>query len=463
MNNLEVIEFIMTGMESNDEFTRDKGHKYYIFLSFLIGLGFFSVSITWILFNTFVPLLLADLMEIPVEKTVIGFIMTIDNILAISLQPWIGARSDNTWNKFGRRMPYILVGLPLSAIIFIFIPWAAFLDLGTWTFVMNSTASFVAWSAFLLLWIILIFDLSMALYRSPIVALMPDLIPSKYRSTANGVINLMGGVGAAIGLIIGNKLYATSPLLTFVSASILMLLALALLKLTIKEPSPEALAKREALYAGDKKDLFDIRKERMTLMKAFNEVFSDTDKSGLFILLAIFSWFIAYYTIETWGSTYGVEILGMADEETPTLLFNFVAAFILFALPAGFVSLKLGRKNTIILGLTGLIIVFLIVSFTLDVELIKIYLGVGGIFWALININSITIVWDIASEHKLGAYTGLYYFFSQLAAILGPIIAGALFDIFTIRYMFHFTTLFLILALIVMIPIKKGEAKTLAK
>ena len=123
----------------------------------------------------------------------IGFVMTIDNYIAFFLQPWIGARSDNTKTRFGKRMPYIMIGIPLAAIFFALIP------------IMDGQA------LWLFIGTLVLFNLSMAIYRSPAVALMPDLTSSKHRSKANGIINLMGGVGAAVMLLVGAAIHKVNP------------------------------------------------------------------------------------------------------------------------------------------------------------------------------------------------------------------------------------------------------------
>jgi Na+/melibiose symporter-like transporter len=140
---------------------------------FLLGFGFFGVSVIWSVYNAFVPLFLAN--KFNFAPWLIGFFMTLDNIAALFIQPPVGAWSDRLRTKIGRRMPFILIGAPVGAIAFGLIPIAAVPTL------------FVACTSTLLL--------SMAFWRTPVVALMPDITPSQYRSQANGVINLMGGIG----------------------------------------------------------------------------------------------------------------------------------------------------------------------------------------------------------------------------------------------------------------------------
>ncbi len=401
-------------------------------LTFIIGLGFFTTGITWSLYNSYVPIFLRKIINSSPYwynligswlNTFIGIVMILDNIAAITLQPYIGAKSDNTWTRFGRRMPYIMFGIPIAALFFAFIP------------VINELI--------LLLAIITIFNIAMAVYRAPVVALMPDLIPSKFRSRANGVINFMGGIGAVYAFLIGSFLYEWyGAFYAFATTSVIMIISLIILILYIKEPEKP----------------LDVE-ERVGILEAFREVFSDSDKSGLFMLLAIMLWFFGYYIIETWFTTYGVIVLGVNEAVASRTLTGFALMFILFAIPAGFIASKIGRKRTIIIGLIGITIMLAIIAPLRDLVLITILLTIAGIFWALININSIVIVWEIGGEAKLGAYTGLYYFFSALAAIVGPVLAGGIFDVLGHWTMFWISVIFMILAILSMTKVKRGEGE----
>jgi len=403
-------------------------------LTFLIGFGFFTTGITWSVYNSYVPPMLEEIIKNSPSwyaligtwmKTFIGIIMVLDNIAAITLQPWIGARSDKTWTRFGRRMPYIMIGIPLAAIFFSIIP------------TINDLL--------LIIGIITLFNVSMAIYRAPVVALMPDLIPSKHRSRANGVINLMGGIGAIYAFFVGSYIYEYyGRLATFATTSVLMILALAILILKIRE----------------KKEMAELaEKEKVNIINAFKEVLSNPDKSGLFILFAILFWFFSYNVIETWFTLYGENVLGVPDYIASRALTIFALTFVIFAVPAGYLADRIGRRNTIIIGIAGLIFVLIVSALVNSITILSYILGLGGIFWAMININSITIVWEIAGNVKLGAYTGLYYFFSQFAAIAGPVIAGMIFDLVGINIMFWLSTIYLIIALVCMFGVKSGEVK----
>ncbi|MFX1452037.1 MAG: MFS transporter [Promethearchaeota archaeon] len=426
--------------------------------TFYIGLGFFTTGITWSLFNAYVPIFLS---YFGIPFILIGFIMTLDNISAITLQPFIGARSDKTWSdRFGRRIPYLLIGIPLAAFFFTLIPIFTHSDIinfenlrrifgfGPEDIVLDRT--FIGF-VFFSIWIIC-FNIAMALYRAPTVALMPDIIENEYRGRANGIINLMGGIGTVFAFAVGSILYDMNWVLPFLATSGLMIAALIILVIKIKEPKvPMGTVNEE---------------EKVNIIEGFKEVFrSRDDKSILFILLAIFFWFFGYNVVETWFTIYGKQILNISESAAAFSLNLVAIPFILMAIPAGIIAERISRKKTIMIGLLMIIICISLVSLlslivnpqnTLSVILIC--FPIVGIGWSLVNINSITMVWEIGKGEKQGAYTGIYYFFSQAAAIIGPPIIGLFFDIFgTPLPLFPLSTIFFVLAFMAMFFVKSGE------
>ncbi|MHA1303644.1 MAG: MFS transporter [Candidatus Heimdallarchaeaceae archaeon] len=417
-----------------------EGKSFSFPFTIIIGLGFFTTAITWSMYNIYIPTYLDEYLfanwgELAYASTIIGFIMVLDNIAAVLMQPWIGHISDSVWvkyapQKWGRRMPFIVVGIPLGA--------AFFTMLGVFgydAFSGNPMTGFI-----LLLLTIGGFNISMALYRSPVVALMPDLVPKTYRSRANGLINLMGGVGALIGLFVVPIIYKVNPLLSYIVISVLMLLCLVVLLISIQEPKI-----REEVD----------EKEKINIIPALREFFGQKDKSMMFILFAIFSWFLGYNIIETFFSLYGVKILNIAKEDASTILGVLALMFILSSVPAGYVAKKIGRRNTILVGLAIIIVSLTIASIVSVIDIPQLqsrttFLGMdvpntafviigcfffSGIGWAFVNINSIVIVWTLAGKNRTGMGTGVYYFFSASAAIIGPLLIGGIFDL--IKYAFN--------------------------
>ena len=405
---------------------------------FLLGFGFFGVSVIWTVYNAFVPLFLAD--KFNLSPIFIGFFMTLDNIAALFIQPPVGAWSDRLRTPLGRRMPFILIGAPIGALAFGFIPLAAVLPL------------FVACTSTLLL--------SMAFWRTPVVALMPDITPSQFRSQANGIINLMGGLGTIIASLVGSALYEKNVAYPFWMGSVLVIAAALLVFIFIKEPKEYEQGEKEP-------DMFGSLKELM----------NDEDKSGLRILFAIFFWFLSYTGIEAFLTLYATRYVGIPEGDAGRLVGHLGLFFVLFALPAGIIGSRIGRRVTIsagIIGMAALIFALFILSpatlSTLvtklpvlgNVRVISLVLMPAGIAWALININSLPMVVDLTTAARLGTFTGLYYLFSTFSAIVGPNLNGLLVQISGNQYNFIMliSPLFLVIALILMLGVKKGEAQT---
>ena len=189
--------------------------------TFLLGFGFLGVSVVWAMYNAYVPVFLKSTFGL--RSSLIGGIMTIDNVFAILLLPFLGALSDRTRSRLGRRRPYILVGSILAFVFFVLIPYTNLYQvLG------------------LMMLTIVLMNLSMALFRSPVIALMPDITPSRFRSQANGVINFMGGLGALLVYFGGKPLYDRNITLPFLVGGFVMFGASLLVVLFIREPRLEA-------------------------------------------------------------------------------------------------------------------------------------------------------------------------------------------------------------------------------
>jgi maltose/moltooligosaccharide transporter len=391
--------------------------------TFIIGLGFFAVSIVWPIYNSYMPIFYA---KFGLTKTVIGYLMTIDNWLALSLTPLVGYLSDRTRTRFGRRIPYLLVGAPLAALFMALIPFG------------------LSTSLILLLSVSVLMNLAMASFRSPIVALMPDVTPSELRSKANGIINFMGGLGYIAATAGGAMLYRLYPGYPFFAVAVLLVGVTLAFLLWIREPAG----------ATEKSERFSFGMVR--------------EPSALWMLAAIFFWFIGYNGVETWLTTYGKEHLGQNEADVAGLLFFSGAAFLLMAIPAGFVSegagrwKGLGRKWTILLGLAGMGLSYYLISTLTDLSQGKVFLLMVGLSWALVNINSYPMITQMAPLGQIGTYTGLYYLASSGANIAGPPIFGWVFDnpALGYGYFLQIAVGFMAAAALCMLPVRRGEARS---
>jgi Na+/melibiose symporter-like transporter len=404
--------------------------------TFLLGFGFFGVSVIWGVYNAFVPLFLAN--KFGLSPVWIGFFMTLDNIAALLIQPPVGAWSDRLRSPIGRRMPFILIGAPVAALAFGLIPLASILPL------------FVACTSTLLL--------SMAFWRTPVIALMPDITPSPYRSQANGIINFMGGVGAIVSFLLGARLYEINPAFPFWLGSALVILSSLLVFAFIREPK-----------------VYESAEEKPSMRASLKEVLQDSDKSALRMLLAIFFWFLGYNAVEAFFTLYAQKHLGLPEADGARLLGQLSFIFVLMALPSGYIGARIGRRITIMTGLAFMIVVILVIYrlpiSTLTTVLTKLpilgvvpviglLLMVAGAAWALININSLPMVVDMTDAAHLGTYTGLYYLFSTLAAIAGPNVNGWMIELSGRNYnaTMMIAPLFMMVAFIMMAGVRRGEA-----
>jgi len=388
--------------------------------TFLIGFGFFGISIIWPLFNNYVPIFLE---ELGLTATMIGFVMTWDNYFNMFIQPIVGERSDQTRTRLGRRKPWILVGAPMAALFFILVP------------TMGSVVG--------IMFTILLTNLGMALFRAPTVSLLGDIFPPEQRSTANGVINLMGGLGAIVAFLGGGMLYSLGRIAPFTFGSLVMLGALGLVIWLVREP--EEIADSRPVQEGG--GFWDNLKE----------VITSSDLSGLMILLAILSWFMGFNALETWLSSFGKFTLGINEGRMSLITTGFALLFVIFAVPSGLIATRFGRKRTILVGIAGLTLLFSLGWFVNSEPLLIGLLILAGICWALINVNSLPMVYDVGGDARIGAFTGLYYLASNIAAVAGPQLMGVLIDLTdgNYRLMFVFSAVFMALAGLCMLRVRE--------
>ena len=408
-----------------------KNPEFNVKLVILISLGFFSTSV-WSFFNTQVSYALQVLFG---NLFLVGFIMTIDNIIGVIIQPWTGSLSDKTKSKFGRRMPFVMIGLPISAVSF---------------FCLGLTKD----NPLLYILSIIIFDASMAIWRAPIVALMPDFVHPDHRTKGNAIVNVLGGIGTFALSLIGSQIVDINYALAFSILAIVMVIAGLILFFSVKEPDTREwdfaeMKNKEEKLPGFIDNLKFIRKEE--------------DKSMLWMLLAIFCWFIAYNTGGSLFSVYAKEYFNATTGQAG-LVTTFVSiAFLGFAAFSVLLAKKFGRKKTLIFGLVIWAISYLVGSiFEGEGNLNILYVSflVMGAGWACVNINSIAMVWAMAPDTKsTGVYTGLYYAASFSSQVIGPLSFGFIFEFIpgTLRFMLPILAVLLILAIFFMLKVKRGD------
>ena len=428
--------------------------------TFFIGFGFLGISAVWQIYNAFVPIFLQtghpgfassrEVFGFGLNATTTGAIMGIDNLLAILILPLIGVWSDRIRTPIGRRYPFILTAAPLAALAFIAIPLAV----GLIKPENNGTLSGNTGPFSLFMIAISVVLLAMAILRTPVVSLMPDLIPSPLRSKANGVVNFMGGIGFVVGSFGLALLFDIKPLYPFLGGALILLLAVFMLFITTKEPAVEDLPHPEDHQKSEEEQAAGALKGVSVIPEKY--------RKSLFALLgAIFLLFVAYEGIGTFFTSYAINELGVSEGFAPTLFGLAGVTFILFAIPAGFIGEKYGRRRTIIAGILLFGTVMLLGFFATNSTQIGIILAVSGIGWALINVNTLPMVIDTTDDGRLlGTYTGLYYLASQVGAAFAPLMMGAVIDIFGSNFRTIFLTgpAFFVLGLIAMTWVTRGEA-----
>lgn len=428
-----------------------KSLKGYWLTTFLIGLGFFTMGLMDPLYDNYVPIFLGYYIE---QNSLIGAIMTLDNILAIFLIPIFSAFSDRTRTRIGRRMPYIVTLLPITAIFFGLVPITAYQGLAV------------------LVVTIFLLNIAKQAVRGPVVALMPDMVPGDLRSEANGVINTMGGIATILGTILLARLMdvvitvpglgAKDKILAFPVASVFVVIAVILLFVFVKEKNSKVSEKERNEAAKDEKE---------PILKSLKAVIAEKEKSALYILLSLLCWFIAYQGILPFVGKYTTEVLG-TSAGTAALSSGMVGvAYAIFAVPSGRFAHKHGRKKTIRIALLALVVILALVfvhsAFLSGLNpTVRLYsfwalLFLFGIFWVTVVTNSFPMLWQMADYTTMGIYTGLYYFFSQLASIISPPLAGGATDLFGYPALFLYGMIFMLVAFFLMKKVNRGEPEDL--
>ena len=405
--------------------------------TFFMGLAFLSICAFWQLYDNIIPLILKN--TFGMGETMTGVIMALGNVLALFLLPLFGALSDKVRTPIGKRTPFILVGTGIAVIFMILIP------------ISDRMNHF--WFFIIALFVVLI---AMGFYRSPAVALMPDLTPKPLRSKANAVINLMGAVGGVIALvairffIIGGD--RPNYFYVFLIVAILMVISVVILLFTINENkfSQELYEKYpEEREQGNAESLL----EKVALQP-------DVRKSLYLLLLSIFLWFMAYNAVTTAFSRYAVVVWGLQGGSFANALLVATVAAIISYIPIGFMASKFGRKKLILAGIIMMSMSYFVGAFFLDFSWgINIVFAFTGIGWAAINVNSYPMVVEMSRGSDVGKYTGYYYTFSMAAQITTPILSGFLLEKISYRVLFPYAVLFSILSFFTMILVRHGDSR----
>ena len=483
----------------------------------LVGFAFFLISAFWQAYDAIVPLILTNHYGLP--QSISGVVMSVDNILAVFMLPLFGALSDKVMTKFGRRTPFIVLGTVAAVVAFVCLSFIdnlqlnAVLDAGIAEKYQTAAAALKEANAVLKeagkagdsaavaaaqelitainidiegirqetvnitlgnLWplvafigVLLVTLISMATFRSPAVALMPDVTVKPLRSKGNAIINLMGTAGGILVLVLGmvfntsgNKYMQYTGYIVAVVA--IMLSGLAVFILTVKERkwADEMQADTERL--GLEEPVAAEGEKRQLSKGEF--------RSLLLILVSVALWYVGYNSITSKYSVYATNVLFF--DFNFTLIIAQAAAVISY-IPVGMIASKIGRRKTILAGVAMLASAFFIGNFisfdTPELVMYPVFI-LAGIGWATINVNSFPMVVELAKGGEVGKYTGYYYTASMAAQIVAPILSGIIYGLagsisgggeyYGMRLTFFaFGTLFVALSFVTMFFVKHGDAR----
>lgn len=421
----------------------------------LLGSGLFGAQLMWILYNTYMPIFLQSgssgfntslaTAGFGLSATITGFIMTLDNIAAFFLQPLMGPLSDRTQSRYGRRKPYILIFAPLSALAFALIPvGVALIPEG-----MSGQTANLGRPLALMLGSAVTMVLCMALWRTPLFALLPDIFPSEQRSRANAIVNIMSGIGGILAFIAGGVLFGIHQTLPFFFGALMTILAVVILAKTIREPAAPALP-------SDSKEGFKVFSHLASIPQ-------ENKRSLMLLIAAVFFYMVGYMALEAFFSSFAVMKLQVAGSMAAVLLAVSYISFLIFAMPASTLAKKFGRKTTVAAGLLIFAAALLAIALVPTLPVVVAMLAIGGFGWALVNINCYPMILDSStSESLMGTYSGLYFIATTLAGTAGPILNGWIIDLSGKNFLMIFiiAPVFFVLSFLCIIRVKTGEVKT---
>lgn len=401
--------------------------------TFLTGLAFFGILLFWQFYEFHIPLILKNDFHIP--DSIAGVVMAMDNILALFLLPFFGLLSDKCKHPLGRRLPFILLGTALSVACMQLLP------LGISSH--NELLFFIGLGAVLL---------TMSTYRSPAVALMPDITPKPLRSAGNAVINLMGSLGGALFLALNmflspEKTGSYWPL--FIAVGFILVLTAVNMLVFVREKQWVQKMAEESRNFGLEEDLpGDVAPLPRPVLK-----------SMLFMLFSIALWYMGYNAVTSAFSKYAEHSLHMPQAQTSLILLVAMVAALVAFIPVGMLSQRIGRKKSILGGVFVLVFVFAATTFYKAYSPFMYFtFALAGLAWATINVNSLPMVLEMSRGATVGQYTGYYYSFSMAAQVATPIVSGILLEKIGYFTLFPYAALFIALSFATMCFVNHGDS-----
>ncbi len=368
-----------------------------------IGFGFLGVQLVFTTYNAFLPIMYDAFFD---SRAAIGLLMGTDNLIGLLLIPVIGAWSDRMNSSLGRRLPFIAVALPIAALSFFAIPYA----------------SSVLW---LLIVTEIVFTAAMHSYRGPVISLMPDHTPPEKRSAANGIVNLMGGVGTLVAFGVLSWVYDIDPRLTFGIGAAVLFVTLAVLWATVDRRPPYI----DNTPVASRNPIADAIDGIRVLLQPAN-------RGQLLILSAMLTYFIGFAGLDAMFPLYGVDELGLTPGRAAFILTTFAGSFLVFALVAGWIGTKHGKIPAMLVGLATMPVLFLLAIPVRSPLVISGIFVLGGFAWALVNVQAMPLIADLGGRDRVGFFIGLYYIFTMTGQMVGPFVLGSAMDLLGNQGMF---------------------------
>ena len=403
----------------------------------LVGFAFFIIMTFWGAYDAIVPKILTNLFKMKQGPS--GIIMSLDNVLALFMLPLFGSMSDKVESRLGRRTPFIIAGTLLSIVFF-------------------TCLGLIRDSGMLILFIVVLLMtlISMAIFRSPAVALMPDVTVKPLRSKGNAIINLMGTAGGisvlVLGIVFKTGAVGKTDFADYIAViGILMALGLIAFLILVKEPEWAREMEEDSVKYGITEKAEVAGEGRKLTRGEFTSL--------ILILASVALWYTGYNAVTSKYSVYAEQVLKV---DFNTTLIVAQAAAVIAYIPVGIISSKIGRKKSILAGIAMLTCAFVVAIFLTDVKseisMFPIF-ALAGIGWATINVNSFPMAVELAKAGDVGKYTGYYYTASMAAQIITPVLSGFLIDSLDWWIFFPYAAVFTALSFVTMLFVKHGDSK----
>ena len=402
-------------------------------ITFFIALALFAQESTWNFYDNQVPVLLREHVT---SAALVGALMGMDNLLGIFIQPWIGNRSDNTRTRWGRRVPYLAVGMPLAAVLFVFLPWTT--------------------SATMLIAVMVGYALVANTMRPLAESLVPDFIPPERRSRANAVVKIAAALTIIVASLISLLVVDDHPHAAFAIPSGILLLVTVVMVVKVRDSRStgyqEALASDAAAGPGE---------TRVPLRQVVTDIVVDRDRRRVLLLLTVMLFGGAWFASRSLITPYGMEALGLTRGEAGGLTLPSGIAYVIAAYPVALLAERYGRLKTMGVGMAVFAAALAAGSVVQTATATVIVFCVAAVGAAAFLINAAVVLWNLApSSRVLGTYTGLYAVTWYLGGFAGPALIGGVVDLVGWDSMLLDIAVLAVLSILVLVRLGRLQTRT---